>query len=97
MKYIRDYLGVWHPEPDIKKWLKWYEGQNKHIMKTITPEFTIGTIYHGVEQELDMCGLVLYETQIKGGKRDGERHAYSTENAARKGHLKIEKELGVNW
>lgn len=96
MKYIRDYLGVWHPEPDIEKWLKWYDRQNKHIMKTMTKEFTIGTIYYGVDQSSD-DDIILYETQIKGGQRDGERHTYSTESAARKGHLKLEKELGINW
>ena len=94
--YILDKRSRPRLEPDLIKWAKWFETNDRHMALDIfrhgqAEETRVSTVFLGIDHNLAPGGRpVLWQTMIFGGddKLDQYQHCYHTSSRARAGHQK---------
>ncbi len=82
-------------EPDIIKWVKWFEtsGDARVVAKTKVGEVEVSTVFLSVDHNFGSGQPILYETLVFGGPLDEECDRYPTKADARRGHEEMVKRV----
>jgi len=72
------------------EWAKWFETANRKIAHTGCSEWTVSTVFLGLDHSFFEGGPpMIFETLVFGGSKDGEMERYSTKEEALKGHERM--------
>lgn len=81
------------PEPDLMKWVRWFETANRLVSRTTTGEVEVSTVFLGLDYGIFNEPPRLFETLVLGGPHDQEGERYETWEEAEIGHRKWAKTL----
>lgn len=83
-------------EPDLLKWAMWYETAERHVGHDDIGEFTVSTVFLGLDHQHWEGPPILFETMIfqgppdeNGYRKDVGQQRYSTWEQAETGHQKV--------
>lgn len=85
--YILDDGGNPVVEPNLLKWAKWFEENDRSLAVHHVGEVMISTVFLGIDHNFYGKGPpLLYETMIFNGKHDQAQWRYATKEDALDGH-----------
>lgn len=72
-RYILDKRGEPIPEPDLFRWGRWFEYQNRIVKQENVGRSSVSTVFLGLDHNFcDEGPPILWETMVFGGKLDKE-------------------------
>lgn len=72
--YILDHRGIPVCEPDVVKWSKWFETNQRIVGRDEIGKSTVSTVFLGIDYNFGGIGYpVLWETMVFGGELDHEQ------------------------
>ena len=83
-KYILD--GKTAVPADLSMWAEWFEGADRNVAKTKTPNGDVSTVFLGVNYQFGNGPPLIFETMIFGGTHDQEMWRCSTWEQAEDQH-----------
>ena len=97
--YILDGDGNPVVEPDVIKWAKCFNEDDRVVIKTKVGEREVSTVFLGLDHQYGFGPPLLYETMVFGVPEDEEiQERYTTRDEALAGHTRIVEQLRhENW
>lgn len=90
--YIEDENKKPIPVDDIRELARWFETNDKVVIKTKVKDCEVSTVFLGLNHRIVDAGKpLIYETLVFGGEFDGEMNLYSTRKEAKEGHKQMVK------
>ena len=87
-KYILKGKNI-EPIGNLIEWAKAFEISNRRVARYEVNNFTISTVFLGIDHRFGEGPPLLFETMVFGGPLDQEMDRYSTWNEAEVGHNEI--------
>jgi hypothetical protein len=83
------------PEPDARKWGRWFQKADRVVEKTTIGEAQVSTVFLGSDHNFGRDGgrPVLWETMIFGGPHDQYQARYASRERAEAGHAAVVQAL----
>ena len=88
-KFILGEDGSPMPEPDVLRWGKWMQENERHLALDNLPNgVRVSTVFLGLDHSFGGGKPVLWETMIFNGPHDQYQERYSSVEDAKEGHLR---------
>lgn len=96
--YILDDAGNPVLEPDVFKFVIWWESTDRHLADTYVGRVRVSTVFLRTDHQFVPGGEpILWETLVFGGSLDGEMDRYGSREDALTGHkLMVERVAALN-
>jgi len=84
--WILDHNGEPLEEPDVVKWGRWFESNNRTLALDTRKGVQVSTVFLGIDHNFNEGEPILWETMIFGGTHDQYQARYATREEALAGH-----------
>ena len=84
----------------VREWSKWSEGADRKLWRTDVDDYTVSTVFLGLDHNFDEHGPpLIYETMVfpKGDWCERYCDRYSTYEEAMNGHQRVCDLLRLGW